>query len=192
MTALAAIILAGGASRRMGADKGSIVWNGRRAVDRVADLAFAAGARALIVAGRDYGYPFVLDTSPQAGPVGGLIAAAPGLRAQGFDRALVLAIDAPTLRLEDLKPLLVLAPPGGAYIALPLPMVLSLAAIPADALPDWPLRRLVEAAGLALLISSKGASDRLRGANTPIEREHLLFDFVQRDSGSRKSSVDAR
>ena len=41
---LGAIILSGGASSRMGVDKAAMDWLGRRAVDRVADLAFEVGA----------------------------------------------------------------------------------------------------------------------------------------------------
>jgi molybdopterin-guanine dinucleotide biosynthesis protein A len=40
-TIFGAIILTGGASRRMGADKAALEWDGRRAIDRVAALATA-------------------------------------------------------------------------------------------------------------------------------------------------------
>jgi molybdopterin-guanine dinucleotide biosynthesis protein A len=49
-------------------------------------------------------------------------------------------------------------------------------AAPADALDDWPLRRFVAGAGLASLAPPAGAALRLRGANTPEERERLMSE----------------
>lgn len=168
-----AIILTGGASRRMGADKASLDWDGRRAVDRVAALATAAGAARVLTAGRDHGLEHVDDPAPGAGPVGGVLAGARALAAHGLTRALVLAVDAPTVTVEDLASLLAAVEPGAVYEGLPVPMMLSLAALPADAEPGWPLRRLVERAGLATLACDDAVRARLRGANTPEEREQL-------------------
>lgn len=167
MTSLGAIILCGGGSRRMGRDKALLTWDGRRAVDRVADLARAAGAEALVTAGADLGLPWVPDDEAGAGPVGGVLA---GAKALGTARLLVLAVDAPTVTLEDLAPLLA---NGGFYEGLPVPMVVEAAALPVDAEAGWPLRRLVERAGLAALPVPEGALTRLRGANTPEEFEAL-------------------
>ncbi|PIC01342.1 molybdenum cofactor guanylyltransferase [Caulobacter sp. X] len=168
MTSIGAIILCGGGSRRMGRDKAVLDWGGRRAVDRVADLARAVGARALVTAGADLGLPWVPDDEVGAGPVGGVLA---GARALGTARLLVLAVDAPTVTAEDLAPLL---ERGGFYEGLPVPMVIEAAALPGDAEAGWPLRRLVERAGLAALQVPEGALARLRGANTPEERSDLL------------------
>jgi molybdopterin-guanine dinucleotide biosynthesis protein A len=176
--ALGAVILVGGASSRMGRDKALLDWGGRRAVDRVADLARAAGARAVMTAGGDYGLAFVADPAPQAGPVAGILAAAPVLRAAGCDRVLLLAVDAPTLRRDDLVPLLAAEPPGAAYAGFPLPAVLSLAALPDDAEAGWPLRRLGERAGLAVLPCPVELERRIRGANTPEERDALLSSWA--------------
>lgn len=168
MTSLGAIILCGGGSRRMGRDKALLDWDGQRAVDRVAALARAAGAEALVTAGADLGLPWVPDGEPGAGPVGGVLA---GAAALGTERLLVLAVDAPTVTLEDLTPLLA---KGGFYEGLPVPMVVEASALPVDAEAGWPLRRLVERAGLAALPVPDGATARLRGANTPEERSGLL------------------
>jgi len=165
---LGAIILCGGGSRRMGRDKALLDWDGLRAVDRVAALARGVGAEALVTAGADLGLPWVPDDEAGAGPVGGVLA---GAKALGTERLLVLAVDAPTLRAEDLAPLLVA---GGCYEGLPVPMVVEASALPADAQAGWPLRRLVERAGLVALPVPEGAMARLRGANTPEERSSLL------------------
>ena len=172
-TPFGAIILTGGASRRMGADKAAQDWDGRRAVDRVAALAGAAGAVRVLTAGRDHGFEHVDDPAPGAGPVGGVLAGARALAAHGLARALVLAVDAPTVTVEDLAPLLAVDGAGAVYEGLPVPMVMSLAALPADAEPGWPLRRLVERAGLAALPCDEAVRLRLRGANTPEERAAL-------------------
>lgn len=172
-TPFGAIILTGGASRRMGADKAALDWGGQRAVDRVAALARAAGAVRVLTAGRDLGLEHVDDPAPGAGPVGGVLAGARALAAHGLTRALVLAVDAPTVTVEDLAPLLAAAAPGAFYDGLPVPMVVILAALPAEAEAGWPLRRLVERAGLAGLACDEAVRARLRGANTPEERAAL-------------------
>ena len=174
MTSFGALILTGGGSRRMGRDKAALDWGGVRAVDRVAALARAAGAQSVLTVGADLGLPWIADPEPGAGPVGGVIVGVAALRAQGLIRALVLAVDAPTLTAQDLAPLLVAPTPGAAFDGLPLPMMLELSALPADAEAGWPLRRLVERAGLAVLAVPAEAEARLRGANTPEERTRLL------------------
>jgi molybdopterin-guanine dinucleotide biosynthesis protein A len=172
---LGAIILTGGASRRMGADKAELLWDGVRAVDRVADLARAIGAEALVTVGlRELGLPNVAEAG--GGPVAGLCAGAAWLRASGLDRALVLAVDAPTLRPDDLAPLLAAPPPGAAFAHLHLPLAIYLAAVPAEAGAGWSMARLLTEARLALLPVADGAAQRLRGANTPQERAALAQD----------------
>jgi molybdopterin-guanine dinucleotide biosynthesis protein A len=173
MTPFGAIILTGGASRRMGADKAALAWDGQRAIDRVAGLATAAGAVRVLTAGRDHGLEHVDDPAPGAGPVGGVLAGARALAAHGLTRALVLAVDAPTVTTQDLAPLLAASGPGAFYEGLPVPMVVSLAALPAEAEAGWPLRRLVERAGLEALACDEAVRARLRGANTPEERAQL-------------------
>ncbi|WP_304175992.1 molybdenum cofactor guanylyltransferase [Phenylobacterium aquaticum] len=170
------MILTGGASRRMGTDKAAQLWGGRRAVDRLADLSRTLGAISIVSAGDgDYGLPRAPDPAPQSGPVAGVLAGAAAL-GPDIDRVLVLAVDAPTLRASDLGPLLAAAGPGANYEGLPLPMVLAPAALPAEAENDWPLRRLVERAGLSQIPVGPEAQARIRGANTPEERDHLLRD----------------
>ncbi|MFI4973052.1 MAG: molybdenum cofactor guanylyltransferase [Caulobacterales bacterium] len=170
---MGAIILTGGASSRMGADKASQVWGARRAVDHVAALAEAVGARRIVTAGAaGFGLAHVADAEPPGGPVGGILG---GLAffAGTVGRVLVLAVDAPTIRPSDLQPLLAAEDPGASFLGLPLPMVMSVRSVPGDASPDWPVKRFVERAGLALLAPPPEALLRLRGANTPAERARL-------------------
>jgi molybdopterin-guanine dinucleotide biosynthesis protein A len=175
----------------MGVDKARLTWRGRRAVDLVAELARAAGAQLVITAGQDLGMPFVLDRAPQAGPVGGVMAAAALLRGAGMDRALLLAIDAPAIDLADLQALLAAPQPGAIYAGFPLPAALTLSALPLDAAADWPLRRLVERAGLATLPCSPEIEARIRGANTPQERAELNARWPQRPVSPQTWAIGA-
>lgn len=171
---LGAIILTGGASRRMGADKATQVWGRRRAVDRVAALAARLGASEVVTAGPgDFGLPRALDPKPFSGPVAGVLSALK-LIDPGIERVLVLAVDAPTLRPGDLAPLISTADPGAVFEGFPLPMLIARTAVAGDAQDDWPLRRLAERAGLTYLRAAPAAHGRLRGANTPEERDQLL------------------
>lgn len=166
---LGALILNGGASTRMGADKGALDWGGVSAVQRCRAIAAAVGADPILVVG-----PGGEVEDPRLGPVGGVLAGAAALRGLGLRRALVLAVDAPTLRSDDLAPLLVADEPGAAFEGLHLPMVITLAALPEEARSGWPLGRLADGAGLKRLAPAAEACERLRGANTPLERERLL------------------
>jgi molybdopterin-guanine dinucleotide biosynthesis protein A len=179
MSCLGAIILSGGASKRMGVDKGSIAWLGERAIERVAGVAAAVGCGVVITVGpTDYGLPFVVDDTPLGGPVGGVLAGASALLQRGCDRALVLPVDAPTVRITDLQPLMRIGGSGAAFDGFPLPLSISLAALPSDASAGWPMKRLVEHAGLKVIDCPADARLRLRGANTPDEREILLRELA--------------
>jgi molybdopterin-guanine dinucleotide biosynthesis protein A len=176
---LCAIILTGGASSRMGVDKAVQLWTGERAVDRVAQLAKALGARRIVTAGDgDYGFERAPDPKPQSGPVAGVLMGLATLRGEP-GRILVLAVDAPTLAPADLEVLLSAAGPGATFVGLPLPMVIKPAAVPAEAQFDWPLRRLVERAGLTQVSVEPSAAARARGANTPEEMARLLREAAQ-------------
>jgi len=180
---LGVVILTGGGSSRMGRDKAELAWDGRRAVDRLADLARELGAAAIVTAGpRDYGLPVAVEDPPGGGPVAGIVAGAAALKAAGCDRGLVLAVDAPTVTAADLAPLLAAPGPGAAYDGLNLPLAFSLARLPAEAGHGWAMGRLIDAAGLARLACPADAAGRLRGANTPQEHEALLKALAARDS----------
>ena len=159
----------------MGADKALLEWGGVRAIDRLALLAAEVGASHVASVGAgDYGCLKVEDEPPNGGPVGGVLAGGRALAALGCTRALVLAVDAPTLLREDLTPLIASVAPGATYDDLHFPAAFDLLAIPAAAVAGWPMARLWEAAGLARLACDASACLRLRGANTPDERAVLL------------------
>ena len=177
-----ALVLTGGASSRMGADKAALDWLGVRAVDRVMAIAEALGAAPIYgVGARSYGRAHVVEEPAFSGPVGGILAGAAALQFQGCWRAVILAVDAPSLLPEDVRPLLAVGGAGAIYTGFPLPMVLTLAALSAEARAGWPLTRLAETAGLTRLDCPPDARARIRGANTPSERDALLQSL--RDPG---------
>jgi molybdopterin-guanine dinucleotide biosynthesis protein A len=180
---LGAIILTGGASSRMGSDKAAMDWLGRRAVDRVAAVATQVGCEFVVAVGSEgYGLDHVPDGRALAGPVGGVLAGARRLRELGFDRVLVLAVDAPTLLAADIRPLIDAAPPGAAFAGLHLPFVADLAALSAEAPAAWPMWRLLDQAAVVRLDCPDAARNRLRGANTPEERDNLLTELAARSA----------
>lgn len=102
---MTAAILAGGESRRMGADKANLTFGGVPLLERAARAAQAAGLPVL-VAGRarppDWPLPeadFFPDAAPGLGPLGGLETA---LRRAGTP-VLALACDMPLLTPEALR-----------------------------------------------------------------------------------------
>ncbi|WP_370324100.1 molybdenum cofactor guanylyltransferase [Euzebya sp.] len=91
---ISGVVLAGGASRRMGRDKALIPVDGARLVDRAVrclrqvadDVVVASGPRRI----PDVAVPQVPDRPADVGPLGGLVA---GLVAVEHDLAAVLAVD---------------------------------------------------------------------------------------------------
>jgi molybdopterin-guanine dinucleotide biosynthesis protein A len=92
---VAAFILAGGKSTRMGTDKAFVVLEGRTLLARALDVARAVTADVRIVgdAAKFAGLaPVVEDVFPGCGPLGGIHAA---LRASAAELNLMLAVDVP-------------------------------------------------------------------------------------------------
>lgn len=88
------VVLAGGASRRMGADKARLQVGGRRLVDLVAEAQRGTGHRVLVACGdRPLGLPDeVADADGLTGPIAGLLGA---LRASTADAIALVPVDAP-------------------------------------------------------------------------------------------------
>jgi molybdopterin-guanine dinucleotide biosynthesis protein A len=116
----AAVVLAGGHSTRMGADKAFLVWRGRRLIDRQLDLLRPLAPTALLVSGRagvDYATPdarVVCDSILDHGPLGGLAAV---LAATTAPHVLVLAVDLPAMTPAFLRSLLTRCRPGIGAVA---------------------------------------------------------------------------
>ncbi len=92
---VAAFILAGGRSTRMGTDKAFVPFEGRSLLARGLDLARSVSSEVRIVGDRSKFAPFapvVEDIHPGCGPLGGIHAA---LRASDKELSVIVAVDLP-------------------------------------------------------------------------------------------------
>jgi len=119
------LVLAGGASSRMGTDKALLELSGRTLLDRAVAVLEAAGAERVIVSGDRPGYDSVADIRPGLGPLGGLesVLAARGELLRGR-LLLALPVDVPALDARAVNTLLHTAydAPGAVFSNHPLPL----------------------------------------------------------------------
>lgn len=104
--ALSGIILAGGASRRMGRDKARLTLGGRTLLQWQADKLRSLGITDILISGGEHlalpGIRTVPDVLPHRGPLGGLHACLSQAR---NDRCAVLSVDTPLLPVNALAQL---------------------------------------------------------------------------------------
>jgi len=116
---IAAFVLAGGQSRRMGTDKAFIDWKGRPLLQHALELAASVCPRLSIVGATDkfsrFG-PVVEDHFLARGPLAGIHAA---LRSSKADLNLILAVDLPFLEPRFLKFLLEQAQQSTPLVTVP-------------------------------------------------------------------------
>jgi molybdenum cofactor guanylyltransferase len=116
---LAAFILAGGKSTRMGTDKAFLTFDGRTLLERAIDLARSVTADVRIVGDLTkfsaFG-PVVQDIFPNCGPLGGIHAA---LCASSVELSLMLAVDMPFVSSDLLRYLVERARNSSATVTVP-------------------------------------------------------------------------
>ncbi|WP_326546061.1 molybdenum cofactor guanylyltransferase [Mycolicibacterium sp. ND9-15] len=121
---LAAIILAGGASRRMGRDKATLTYEGTTLVERMVSILGPRCTPVLVIAAPGQALP-PLDAEvlrDEVRGVGPLLATGRGLRAAaeaGAELAFVAAVDMPLLTVDLLDELAAPAVRLGADVVLP-------------------------------------------------------------------------
>jgi len=159
------IILAGGGSTRMGADKAGLAWQGTDFLSHAEALLTKAGCDQILVSGRPDLPNGIADTRPGEGPAVALLDL---LTAQthAFDTALVIPVDMPLLTAEDLQPLL--AAPSRIYENHPLPLAIALT----NGLPET-VRRMKDFPAESEPVTTSLA-DRLRNINAPEDYQALL------------------
>lgn len=104
------VILAGGASSRMGQDKADLTIDGKDGktfLEMQIEKGEKLGIRDIILSGyhgkKSYGYPVVTDRFPGRGPLGGLEAC---FRKAENPYCLVLGVDVPLVPVEELSALI--------------------------------------------------------------------------------------
>lgn len=173
----AGLVLAGGASRRMGRDKALLSVDGETLLERAQRLLLAAGADPVLVSGaRPGGIP---DCRPGLGPAGGL-ASVIQAQPQLIDRlVLVVPVDMPYLTASSLQRLAAV-PEGACFRRRPLPLSLRVSPALADRLQarigdehGLSMRAVGEMAALREIPPPRAAAE-LENVNTPAEWRALL------------------
>lgn len=107
MQKISMIILAGGASRRMGRDKSDLMIDGKTFLEMQIEKGEKLGISDIILSGyhgdKKYKYPVVTDRIPGKGPLGGLEAC---LRRAENPYCLVLSVDVPLVPVQELSALI--------------------------------------------------------------------------------------
>ncbi|PYE13993.1 molybdopterin-guanine dinucleotide biosynthesis protein A [Williamsia limnetica] len=117
---IGAVVLAGGASKRMGSDKAALEWNGESMLGRITRIVSERCDPVLVVAregspayrGLGEGQSdtgqinWVTDEKPGAGPLGGLVTGLVAAAAAGRDVVFVCATDMPLVSAEMVDELL--------------------------------------------------------------------------------------
>jgi molybdopterin-guanine dinucleotide biosynthesis protein A len=123
MEEVAAFVLAGGRSSRMGADKAALDFNGQTLLSRAVELARSVAPAVQVVGNPKRlsvepapSLAIVEDIFPGCGPLGGIHAA---LSARSAELNLMLAVDMPFLRQEFLLFMLQRARESGATVTVP-------------------------------------------------------------------------
>ncbi len=112
--------MAGGGSRRMGADKATLEIDGRSLLDTALDALEAAGAEPIVVVGGSTKRATpVADEWPGEGPLGGLIVGLDAV-ADAADAAVVLACDLPRIDPGTVSELATRLGAEGADVAIPV------------------------------------------------------------------------
>jgi molybdopterin-guanine dinucleotide biosynthesis protein A len=100
-TDILGVVLAGGQSRRFGADKADAQLNGSRLIERVVTRA-GPQTGVLAISGRDYGLglPVIGDALPSEGPLTGVLSALQWAEDAGFTAVATFSCDAPFFPLD--------------------------------------------------------------------------------------------
>ncbi len=176
----AGAVLAGGASRRMGRDKGLIEVGGRPLARIAVEALLGAGLDPVVVVGgtEAHGVALVADSSPGDGPLGAVLDA---LGASDAERTVILPCDVPWMDVAAVQGLLAADRQGVAAVTL--------ASVEGVAAPPVGVWRRSAAAALAAAFAAGERS--LRGALRGIEVTVVELGAAARDVDHPGDLVDA-
>lgn len=103
---LSMIILAGGASSRMGMDKSDLIYKGKTFLEYQIEKGRQLGIEDIVVSGyrgKNCGVPVIKDREESKGPLGGLEVCMRQIR---YDTCLVLGVDVPLVPTAELERLI--------------------------------------------------------------------------------------
>lgn len=176
MDKLAAVILAGGKSSRMGQDKASLQWRGGRLVDYVTLVLNQAGISQVFVSGKIEGYDCIPDAiTGHHGPVMGMCSSILKL-GERYNHLLFVPVDMPLLSPEAIHQLI--QHPLARFEGNPIPCVFPVTqmlqqyAAATIALPCSVRQFLSPLQPLVLEVDEQTAR-ALRNTNTPDEWKEI-------------------
>jgi len=168
------VVLAGGRSSRMGADKAFLRWQGIPLLDWMLSRLALAGAARCVVSGARPGYACIPDVAPALGPLAGLAAVAHAL---SDAQLLIVPLDMPLLSPELLHLLMRTGSTSCAHFCgAPMPMRMRLDAttriqigqlMQQESASKRSLRALQQALQAERWPVPAGLEAQLTGANTP-------------------------
>lgn len=170
-------VLAGGKSSRMGQNKALMIYQNQRLVDRASQLLIKSGVSQVLVSGKFDGLECVSDTTPNLGPVGGIVSVI--LSKKDVAGIVFIPVDMPLLTSDLIKKLI--GNQSCCFENLPLPVFLKMS----DQLLDF--TKEVVRAGKAVAVKeflshleikklpiSEAEKNNLVNINNPKEWEELL------------------
>ena len=174
-----ALILAGGRSSRMGADKAGLPYRGSTLLEHMKNIAQGLGPARVLVGGGPQGD--LPDPVAGRGPAASLVALAGGTA--GPVRWLIIPVDMPLLTPPLLQRLLAAGPEGAFFAAHPLPFALSMDSAARAVLQrvgdglaqgqSISVRLILAQIGARALTPSPGELGQLVNANTPDEWDEI-------------------
>lgn len=172
---LGGLILAGGASTRMGRDKALLEADGVTLLDRARSLLVEAGCTRVLVAGRPDLEDGLPDLTPGAGPARAACDALLAMADTGLELAVVVPVDMPLLTPSALELLTAAAAAGAAaYERHPLPFCARLQAQPLEEIEPESMRDLLKSLSV-VWFPLDGLDERIfTNVNTPDDWRKLV------------------
>lgn len=162
------IVLAGGASRRMGRDKSGMLWHGRTLLQHACKLLDDIGCPTVNILGRPDLKNGLADLQPGAGPGQALLQALDQARSRSLRGILVLPADMPRLTSDILRPLLSVPDNTAcAWVRHPLPLFLPASLSPSDPENIKAIRDLLSAGPVERPHLPEALIAQMHNVNTP-------------------------